>query len=682
MKFDLEWMRQHIDGDVDADTLAEALTHCGFLVETRDVSGDSEIWDIEATTNRPDVMCHRGLAREAALAVGARLKPLETTVEENGEPAENLASIEIRDEDLCSRYCGRVLRGVRLVESPEWLKDRLERCGVRPINAVVDATNYVLLETGQPLHAFDLDRLEGRTIIVRRAEAGEVLVTLDGEDRKLESEDLVIADLNHPVALAGVMGGADSEIGDKTADILLESAHFEALPVRRTARRLGMHTEASHRFERGADPLMAPVAADLAARLIAQLTGATVCSGIIDVQPRPWKPKTMSFTVSGVSRFAGLEIDAAEIMKILEALDFGPSRDGDVIQCVAPSFRGDIDRVPDLYEEIIRHVGYDAVPALLPTLRTPPGRRHPNWELVDRGRRAAVASGLTEAVTYAFIDPKIDARLENWPLSPGPSVSLSNPLAETQGTMRRSLIPGLLAATRENLNQGEANVALFEEGRVFSNTQGDHYVEPEHLALVLAGGGLGLPGHDPVDFLQLKGVVEALLRDSAFPAVVWKRGGAPWLNESEGAILIDGEERVVGVVGRLSDDEVDLWGFKQPIYVAELMLQAARPEKELPRFEALPRFPAVRVDITVEHGADLPFADLEAAVHTLSDRLVMSVSLMGRFTGKVVGAGRVRTTLRLVYRHPDRSMTQEEVNAAQDALKSALVDQFENICMA
>ncbi len=677
MRFDSEWLRQHIDGDTDADTLSEALTHCGFLVETRDPSGDSEIWDIEATTNRPDVMCHRGMAREAALAIGARLKALDTTVEESGEPAENLASIEIQDEDLCSRYVGRVLRGVRLVESPVWLRERLERCGVRPINAIVDATNYVLLETGQPLHAFDLDRLEGHTIVVRRAHKGEILTTLDGEDRKLCDQDLVIADRNRPVALAGVMGGTDSEIGEETTDVLLESAHFEALPIRRTARRFGMHTEASHRFERGADPLMAPVAADLAAQLIAQLTGATVSPGRIDVRPRPWQSKEMTFSVSGVSGFAGLEIDGDEIIRILEALEFSPGRDGDIITCVPPSFRGDIERTADLYEEIIRHIGYDAIPAVLPILRTPPGRRHPNWELVDRGRRAAVTCGLIEAVTYAFIDPQVDQRLESWPLCPGPSVPLANPLAENQGTMRRSLIPGLLAAARENLNQGEGNIALFEEGRVFSNPEGDRYEEPEYLSVILAGRGLALPGRDAVDFLELKGVVEALLRDAAFPTLAWKRGGSPWLDEAEGAILIDGDGRVIGAAGRLSDDEAGRWGFKQPVYVAELMLQSAAIEPALPRFEALPRFPAVWVDITVEHGTDLPYAGLEAAVRELTDQLVTSVSLVGRFTGKVLGPGRVRTTLRLVYRHPERSMTQEEVNAAQDALRAALVERLD-----
>lgn len=673
MKFDLEWMREYIEGDASAETLSEGLTHCGFLVETRDPSGDSEIWDVEATTNRPDVMCHRGLAREAALAVGSRLKALDPAVEESGDSAENLAAIEITAEDLCSRYVGRVLRNVRLVPSPDWLKARLERCGVRPINAVVDATNFVLLETGQPLHAFDLDRLEDRTIIVRRASEGELLTTLDGEQRKLKGDDLVIADRSRPVALAGIMGGADSEIGEETTDVLLESAHFEALPIRRTARRLGMHTEASHRFERGADPEMAPVAADLAARLIARLTGATVCPGRIDVRPRVWGPREMSFSVAAVSRFAGLEIDGDDIVRILEGLEFQPGRQGDTITCVPPSFRGDIERTSDLYEEVIRHVGYDAVPAVLPTLRTPPGKRHPNWELVDRGRRAAVGCGLIEAVTYAFIDPQVDVRLESWPLCPGPSVPLANPLAETQGTMRRSLVPGLLGAAKENLNQGETGVALFEEGRVFSNPGGDLYREPEHLAVVLAGGGLGLPGRDAVDFLELKGVVETLLKGVAFPPVAWQRGGGPWLDEAEGAVLVDDDGNTIGMAGRLGTDETGRWGFKQPVYVAELVLQAAAAEPALPKFEVLPRYPAVWVDITVEHGVELSYAALESAVGELAEERVTAVSLVGCFTGEAVGPGRVRTTLRLVYRHPERSMTQEEVNDAQDRLKAALV---------
>ncbi len=655
----------------DVDTLATKLTDCGFLVETRDVVGDTEVWDVEATTNRPDVMNHRGLARELAVAVGGKLTALDATVVEGDEQASALVDIEIEDVDLCSRYVGRVIRGVQLVDSPQWLQDRLERCGVRPINAVVDATNYVLLETGQPLHAFDLAKLADRRLVVRRASDGESLTTLDGENRKLAVDDLVIADAARPVALAGIMGGADSEIGETTVDIVLESAHFEALPVRRTARRLGMHTEASHRFERGADPEMAPIAADIAARLIAELAGGTVCRGRIDVYPRPWRPTELTMSVAGVSAFAGLEIPAEDVLRILDGLEFTTRREGDLVVCSAPSFRIDIERIPDLYEEVIRHVGYGAIPAVLPVLRTSPGRRHENWELVDRGRDAAVGCGLTEAVTYAFIDTEADRRVDAWPLCPGRAVALSNPLAETQTTMRRSLLPGLLAAAKDNLNQGERAIALFEEGRVFAAGDGGPCREPERLALVLAEAAES-GGERGSGFAKLKGVVEAIFKDVAMPEVSWRRGGGPWLDEAEGAVLIDDRGRTVAAVGRLDAAEASRWNVKLELFVAEIDLQAAAQRPPLPRFQELARFPSVAADMTVEHAEELTFAELSAAVGALAGELVNEVSMVARYTGAGLPAGVVRTTLRMVYRHPERSLTQDEVNAAQEELRSAL----------
>ena len=276
MIFDSEWLREHLAGAPDFDTLAEGLTDCGCLVEVRERGDGAEKWDVEVTTNRPDAMNHRGLAREAALATDATLLPLDIEFEESDEDAAELAAVEIADGAACSRYVARVIRGVTVGESPEWMCRRLLNCGVRPINVVVDATNYVLLELGQPLHAFDLERVRGRKIAVRPAAAGEKLTTLDGEERELDPSMLMIADGEGVVALAGIMGGADSEIGESTTDVLLESAHFDALSVRRTARRLGMHTEASHRFERGTDPEMAAVACDRAAALIAELAGGRV----------------------------------------------------------------------------------------------------------------------------------------------------------------------------------------------------------------------------------------------------------------------------------------------------------------------------------------------------------------------------------------------------------------------
>ena len=273
MIFDSDWLIEFLDGAPDLDTLADRLTGCGCLVELREEGDGAEKWDVEVTTNRPDAMNHRGLAREASVAIGCRLRPLDFELSESNEDAAELATVEIVEPALCSRYVARVIRGVSVGPSPEWMQRRLINCGVRPINAVVDATNYVLLELGQPLHAFDLDLVRGRRIVVRPARDGEKLTTLDGEERKLDSSMLMIADGEGVIALAGIMGGADSEINDETTEVLLESAHFDALSVRRTARRLGIHTEASHRFERGTDPEMAATACDRAAALIADLCG-------------------------------------------------------------------------------------------------------------------------------------------------------------------------------------------------------------------------------------------------------------------------------------------------------------------------------------------------------------------------------------------------------------------------
>lgn len=675
MKFDLGWMQSYLESPIEAKSLSEALTHCGFLVETRDVAGNTEIWDMEATTNRPDVMCHRGMAREAAVATGVGLKDLQIDLREGDDLSADLASVEIEAPDLCRRYVGRVLRGARLVESPGWMQERLENCGIRPINAIVDVTNYVLLETGQPLHAFDLSLLEGRRIIVRRAREAEVLRTLDGEERRLQSEDLVIADAGRAVALAGIMGGADSEISVETTDIFLESAHFEALPIRRTARRLGMHTEASHRFERGTDPEMVAVAADRAAALIAELTGATICRGAIDIYPRPWRPAKLKIDSLKLSRFAGVEIAADRAAKIFEGLGFQPQVSGTGIEVEPPSFRVDVELKADLYEEVIRHVGYAAIPSALPTLRTPPGKRNPNWELVDRGRNAAIGCGLAEVISYSFIDPLIDQRLQQWPLNPGKSIVLDNPLAQTQGVMRISLVPGLIAAARESLSQGSDSVALFEQGRVFGLDPDGAPREAERLAVVLCGNGAGWPGIESVAFSEIKGVVESLLKSCSFPELHWESNENSWLNPAEGsAVLKDGGGRVRGICGALAEKETKAWNLKRRLLIAELDLDAAPESLPLHHFKALPRFPAVAADMTVEHDESLTFEGLNRVLRAEAGDAVEEISLLARYEGKGLPTGKVRTTLRLVYRNLERTLTQEEINQAQEKLRAKLTE--------
>jgi len=667
MIFDSEWLTEHLEGAPELDVLADRLTDCGCLVELREQGDGAEKWDVEVTTNRPDAMNHRGLAREAAVATGAGLRPLEIELEESEEMASSLATVEIAEPELCSRYVARVIRGIRLTSSPEWMQRRLLNCGVRPINVVVDATNYVLFELGQPLHAFDLDRVRGRRIVVRRAAPGERLATLDGVDRELDPSMLMIADGEGVVALAGIMGGADSEIHEGTTDVLLESAHFDALSVRRTARRLGMHTEASHRFERGCDPEMAALACDRAAAMIAELTGGRVCRDRIDVYPRPWKPREMVLSIEALSDFTGLAIAADRVVEVFTGLGFAPQCQGDEVRVTVPPHRVDIDRSPDLYEEIIRHVGYDAVPAELPVLPTTPGRRHANWELVDRARLAAVSAGLVEIMTWSFVDPETDALVATQPQCPGPTLPLDNPLAQTQGVMRRSLMPGMLTAAATNFNQGELDLAVFEQGRVFS-LEHEGAKESERLGVVLSAGAAS----DEELFARLKGIVDDLRHRIGLRRVRWQPGAGSWLHGDAGAELVAEDGTVIGFAGLLSPEMFARWDLRRKVAVAELDLGTAE-EPQSPRFEPLPRYPAVVADMTVEHPAELSYAELEAAIRELAAEQVTDLSLAARYTGKGLAVGMVRTTLRLVYRQPDRSLTQEEVNSEQDRLREKLV---------
>jgi phenylalanyl-tRNA synthetase beta chain len=454
---------------------------------------------------------------------------------------------------------------------------------------------------------------------------------------------------------------------------VLEAANFDALTVRRAARKLGMHTEASHRFERGADPDLPPLAIDYAAALIAEFTGGTVCEGRIDVRPRPYEAHQLQTTSEKVSRFMGLDVTMDRMAEIATGLELEPVVDGDTVTVTVPSFRVDLEREADLIEEFVRHIGFEAVPSQLPVLSTPPGRRNPNWELVDRARDAAVAGGLAETMNWSFIDPSADAMLDGTVLCPGPSIGLDNPLASTQAIMRRSLLPGLMTAVRDNLNQGERTIAIFEQGRVFWLAD-DGPAESERLALALVGSAP--VGDGVVEFADLKGVVEGLLDRLGLPEVQWRRGGTPWLTEGQGAVLRTGGDRVIGCVGKVADSITKKWDIKTAVFAAELDLTLAAEEIPLQQFEELPRFPAVTADMTIEHSTSLDYAELTETVRGLAGDQVEAIDLVGRFAGKGLPSGSVRTTIRMTYRAGDRSLTQAEVNEQQEALRQGLSDRL------
>ncbi len=676
MRFLLSWLREHLsECRLEAAELAARLTAVGFNVELREPAdgegkpGD-EVWEVDVTTNRPDAMNHRGLAREAAAVGAGELRPLDLSVTEEGTAAGELARVRVEDGEGCPRYCARVVRGVRVGPSPAWLAARLSACGVRPINNVVDATNYVLLDLGQPLHAFDLDLLEGREVRVRAARPGETLRTLDGVERVLEAGDVVIADARRPVALAGIMGGAETEITASTRDVLLESATFHPLRVRRTAHRLGLKTEASHRFERGADRAMARTAVDACAALISRIAGGEVAPGMLDSAPQPPAPAVIAFSLQRLNAFAGCQVPPEFVIPLLTRLELAPRRDGDLVSCTVPTFRTDLELPEDLYEEVLRHWGYERVPAVLPAADRGPGRRLGSWPLVERARRALAAVGVAEAITYSFTDPGLEAATASSPLAGrGDPVPLLNPLSARSSVLRRSLLAGLVEAAAGNLRRGAGAVLLGEVGRAFFGTPGG-VREEERAAVVLAGEVGSWDGRRNADFLDLKGLVEGFLSGLGLPPARWRPGSCALLESGQGAEVMLGG-RVIAVAGRLAEAIGERLDIAQPLWVAEVDLAAVAGEGTA-TFRPLPRFPAVVADLTVRHRVDLTYDQLVGALMAAAPEWLEGVAPVVQYRGEGVAAGEVKTTLRLTYRHGERSLSQEEVNAAHFAAMERL----------
>jgi phenylalanyl-tRNA synthetase beta chain len=690
MLFSRNWLAEYVELPGDPAELAAGLTGVGLAVEGIEERGGDVLLDVDVTTNRPDAMCHLGLAREIAVHWDRPLREPETAVDEAAAEAAGAVSVELADPGGCPRYVVRVVRGVEVGPSPRWLQERLASIGLRPINNVVDVTNFVLWETGQPLHAFDLAKVDGAKIVVRRAAAGEKLVTLDEEERELSPEVLVIADAGRAVALAGVMGGLDSEVTADTGDVLLESAHFDRRRVRIGARELSMHTDASHRFERGADPGACRRAADRAARLLAEVAGGTVLAGAVDARAEGFEDR---FDAHGrlahgrLVAFAGVPMEPAGVERWMTGLGFGLEREPvpePAWRVTAPTWRWyDMEPGPDgaiyeqdLFEEVLRHHGYDGIPATLPALPGSDGPRTAEQVRRDRIRDHLAACGYAEAVNYAFQSGGMDASLPH--LAPGEShpVELVNPLSERYAFLRRSLVPNLVASAVFNRRRGVESVRLFEVGHVFwhPGEPGGAVAEQEAVA-VLCGGTLGTPWDRRVelDLFDLKGVLDTLGEVLETPVAVRAADLRGVVAGTAAEVLVGGEP--AGWLGRV--DEADA-GY--PLYAAELRTASlgagviggqAEVQVRVPS-----RFPTVEADLTLTHAEDTPWADLRAAIESRRPADLAEFGLKDRYTGEGVPEGAVNTTLWFLYAHPERTLTQDEVNDRQQALTEDLQQRF------
>ena len=676
------------------DELGLGSSHEGLLVldegapgaDVAALVGEDTVLELNVTPNRPDCLGHRGVAREvAALFPEARWQPPEVGLESwtGTEAAEALARVRIEDPDGCPRYTARVVRGTRVGQSGLEARLRLQSLGVRAISDVVDATALAMLEWGHPLHAFDLDRLAGEQIVVRRARPGETLVTLDGIERRLEPEDLLICDAERPVALAGVMGGKETGVTERTTRILLESAYFDPQRVRRTARRLGLHTEASHRFERGTDPNRGlEYASARCTALIARATGAQVARGWIDVYPKRIEPRTVVLRPSRVTRVLGMEIPVEEEQRLLAALELGPQVREDGIHCSIPTFRPDLVREVDLIEEVARLHGYDRVPATLPRMVAPP-----LGQAVDIGERARDALrglGLHEAVSFGFGAPERMAALWREGDRRQRPLRIANPLGEELSALRTSLLPGLLGAVAQNHAHGVGEVRLFEVGTVFLAGGKDEVLpeEPQHAAAVLTGHREGWlkPGGE-LDFFDIKGMVETLLADLCMgvgaetvryrPPV---EGEAPWLHPGIGAVIVIGDE-IVGALGEVHPDVRQRFDVEAKVFAFEVSLRVLG-QGAGPLFRDLPRFPGSSRDISFFVDESVPSAAMKEII-VQSSTLIESVQVLEdyREAGKVP-AGKKGMLWSVNYRAQDHTVTDAEVGREHERVLAALTERF------
>lgn len=644
---------------------------------------DDVIMHLEVYPNRPDCLSVIGVAREVAALTGGELKLPDMTLEELAESASELTSVDIEANDLCARYSARVMRGVSIGPSPAWLQQRLRVAGMRPINNIVDITNFVMWEWGQPLHAFDFNKLAGGRIVVRRAQPGETIVTLDGNERRLSDNMLVIADAERPVAVAGVMGGADSEVTEKTTAILLESATFHPVSVRRTAHAFGMRTEASHRFEKGLDPNTVAAASARAASLMQKLAGAQVYAGAVDVYPEPVEAWTVSCRPTRVRRLLGADIDDAQIERHLVSLGFeveASETDGEkVLEVTVPTYRRDVQREADLIEEVARMYGYDRLPTTVPGGLQEAGHQQRPLPFLDHVRDVLTGVGLHECLTYSFESPDTFDKLRLADDDPRRrAIELRNPLREDQSLLRTSLVAGLLETAAHNVSRRVTDVHIFEIGAVYVPKElplTGLPEEPRRIGVLMMGA---VPERSwgekrrVVSFFELKGVVEQLLERCGV-AARFERSEEPYLHPGRQAQVRAGDT-FLGVLGEVHPAVADAFELDgRRIYVAELDADAlARLATDAVRFASMPRYPSVQRDMALLVPKAVPAAAVVEAIRSYGGELVESVELFDVYEGPQVEETHRSLAYSIRLRAKERTLTDEQANAIVGEIEKGL----------
>ena len=679
MRIVYNWLRDMVDVPDDVESVAREISLRGFELAAIDY-GREPVIDFEITANRPDCLSHIGIAREASAIwagsvvrdpwSGHSSRSRSTRIPDPGSRIPEI-DVVIEAPDLCPRYCARVFQ-VKVAPSPPWMQQRLEAAGVRPINNIVDVTNYVMLELGQPMHAFDLERLAESRIVVRRAGSREIIRTLDGVDRTLESDMLVIADAARPIAVGGVIGGADSEISATTTTNALESAYFEPTSVRRTSKRLGLKTEASARFERGGDIELPVAAIERAADLFEQIGAGTPMSPTIDRYPAPRDRRRIELRSSRITRLLGQVVPSEDVPRYLKPLGFDvvAKDERDEWMVTVPSFRVDVTREEDLIEEVGRHYGFDRLPVRFPPLDTAQAPPDPIIVRDRLVRQTLTTAGFSEAMTFAFIERPAALPFCEPGVEP---TAIRNPLSEKFAVLRPSLLPGLIDSCAHNRRRGRKDIQLFEIGSRFASSG-------EGRAVGFAWTGAASHPHwsappRNVDFFDAKGTVELLCRGFGTGATDVATSNVSYLVRGRAAEVLVGSTRL-GVFGQLTPSIAEARGLVagEDVYVGEIDLDAlgrVAAGDEL-RAQSLPRYPSIVRDISIVVDHFLPAASVRGTIRAAAPSTLVSIAEFDRYQGKGVPEGRVSLSLRLTFRDPERTLTDDEVQTATERIVDAL----------
>ncbi len=631
--------------------------------------------ELDLTPNFAHCLSMIGVAREIAAITGNKLTYPESEVEEIAEDINDWISIEVEDEELAPRYAGRVITDVQIKESPLWLKNRLEAVGIRPINNVVDVTNFILMEFGQPLHAFDYEQIEDNQIIVRPAKNDETLITLEGEERELDKSMLVIADQNKPLCLGGVMGGANSEVTKETTTIFLESANFNPVSVRKTSKKLAIHSDSSHRFERGVDINLVDFALNRAAKLIAELSGAKVLRGVIDQYPKVYQDKVINLRPKRVCRLLGTELAKIKIKNLLERLHFTVEDLGNELAVTVPAYRVDVKEEVDLVEEVARLYGYDKIDIKKPLGEIVQGKKSWKQQVEDDTRNILAKLGLFEAQNYSFISPKaLDKIKLPKDHQARRTVQLSNPLGVEYSIMRTTLIPGLLDNVALNINQKVENILLFELGKIFIS-QGEDQLPNEKLVLAGAIAQEDIADSwnlDAGEFFYLKGILEDYFAEIGLDKVEFVKDSHSSLHPGRtAAIKINNE--LIGYLGELHPDVQENYKFNSRVVIFELDFELVVEYSTKSRiYQQLPKYPALTRDIALVVKEDVASLDIKNIIQRVGLEILESVELFDLYQGEQLEEGYKSLAYSLVYRTADRTLTDQEVNQVQNKIEEEL----------